>query len=293
MRYAYYESCSLPEMGKEYQVSLQYCCQKLNIELVKLQDWMCCGSTMTHHNSRLLATALPMRNLMAAQKAGFDTMVVPCSACYARMKTAQHEYQTDSRIKAQIEEILEYQFSRPVRVIHPLELFSDPEVLAKIKTAEKTKIGKIKVASYYGCLLVRPPQTIGFGDDTEYPMNMDTILQAAGYKTVDWSYKTECCGGYFTTVRPGWVKEMSLKVFDNAKACGAEVIANPCIFCQTNLDTRQKAIEKEYRKQYGMPVVYFTQLLALALGATYEEMLFKYHFVSPREVAQKVVSHDK
>ena len=292
MKVAYYESCSLPTMGKEYDISLRYCCQKLDIELVKLQDWMCCGSTVTHHNSRLLAALLPMRNLMAAQKGAFDTLVVPCSACYARMKTAQHQYEHDSLIRRQIEQILDYQFQEQVQVLHPLELLSEPSVLAKIEAAQKCKIGKIKVASYYGCLLVRPPQVTQFQDHSEYPMTMDIILRAAGFKTIDWSYKTECCGGSFTTVRPDWVKEMSHPIFADAKASGADMIANPCIFCQTNLDTRQKAIEKKHQEQFKLPVVYFTQLLALALGATYEQMLFKNHFVSAQETVNKAVCHD-
>ncbi|MCL2474745.1 MAG: CoB--CoM heterodisulfide reductase iron-sulfur subunit B family protein [Chloroflexi bacterium] len=291
MKIAYYESCSLPAMGKEYDQSIRFCCDKLGTELVKIEDWMCCGSTVTHHNSRLLSAALPMRNLMAVEKMELDAVIVPCSACYARFKNAQHEFYGDEKMRRDIEEVLGYKFNKKIDVLHPLEFFSTPEMLAKIEAFEKCKIEKVKIASYYGCLLVRPPHIVGFNDNTEYPMTMDNILRAAGYKTIDWSYKTECCGGYFTTMRPDIVKSMSEKIFDNALACGAGIIANPCIFCQTNLDTRQKAIEQAAGKKYAMPVVYFTQLLGMALGASGEQMHFKTHFIGAKEIASKVVCH--
>lgn len=288
MKYAYYNSCSLRSTGKEYDRSLRAVCDKLGIELAELKDWICCGATLAHNVSNLLALSLPMKNLAEVEKSGFDKLLVPCTACYSRFKIAQYEMENNAELKAEVEDVIEYKFKGKVQVLHPLEVLSQEDILEKLKQLVKKDLSHLKVVGYYGCLLLRPPKMIGFADNYEYPVTMDKILGAVGIKTLDWSFKTECCGGSLSITKPDIVIELSQRIFDNAKAVGAEAISVPCTFCHLNLDTRQGEIEKHYGLSYQLPIFYFTQLVALALGVPGNELLLKKHFVGTDGVLQKV-----
>ncbi len=288
MKYAYYNSCSLRSTGKEYDRSLRAVCDKLGIELVELKDWICCGSTLAHNVSHLLSLALPMQNLAEVEKSGFNKLLIPCTACYSRFKIAQYETEENPELKAEVEDIIEYKFKDKVEVLHSLEVFSQEAILSQLKQLVTRDLSHLKVVSYYGCLLVRPPKIIQFADECEYPVTMDKILGAVGIKTLDWSFKTECCGGSLSITKPDVVVELSQRIFDNAKAVGADAISVPCTFCHLNLDTRQGEIEKKYQLSYKLPIFYFTQLVALALGVPGDELLLKKHFVGTKDVLEKV-----
>ena len=278
MRYAYYQSCSLRTSGREYDRSLRAVFQKLGIELVEQMDWLCCGSTLAHNVSQLLSLALPMKNLALIGQAGFNAVIIPCTACYSRFKFAQYETRESPELAAKVEAVIEQKIS-PVKVLHPLEVLSSEEVLARIKSLVKRPIPAAKVACYYGCLLVRPPQVMQF-DICEYPQTMDRILAAAGITTLDWSHKVECCGGSLSLTKPEAVLKLTGHVLEDAKAVGATAISVPCTFCQLNIDSRQQEIERQQGVKYNMPVFYFTELLALALDVPDNRLLLDKHFVN-------------
>ncbi len=278
MKYAYFNSCSLRATGKEYSHSLRRVFDILGIELEEPKNWVCCGSTLAHNASVLLADALPLKNLAEIQKMGLNEVVVPCTACFNRFKVAQHEDEGDLRLKREIEEIIEHKFERPVSVIHPLELLSTEENLAKLKSLVTRDLSHLKVVSYYGCLLVRPHKETGFHDNPEYPVTMDKILGAVGISTLDWSHKVECCGGSLSLTRPDAVMKLTSRILDDAKAVGAAAVSVPCTFCQLNLDLRQEDLNKQ-GGDYNLPVFYFTELLALALGVPEKELMLDKHFV--------------
>jgi len=281
MKYAYFNSCSMPTTGKEYDSTLRAVFDILKIDIVDLKTWICCGSTMAHHSSRLLSLSLPLKNLSEVEKAGLNAIIAPCSACYAQFKAAQHEIEENPEIKKKVEHIIEYQFKGKVEVYHPLEVLARDDVISRMPGLVKRNLSGFKIACYYGCLLVRPPKVTRFKDECEYPMSMDNILKACGFKTIDWSYKTDCCGGSLSITKPEIIKKLSKLIFDDAKAAGADAIANPCIFCQMNLDSRQQEIEKSYGTSYRLPVLYFSQLVALALGVPFKKLMFQKHFLNP------------
>jgi heterodisulfide reductase subunit B len=251
----------------------------LDIELEEPKNWVCCGSTLAHNVSVLLADTLPLKNLAEIEKMGLNEVVVPCTACYNRFKVAQYEDGGDLRLKHEIEEIIEHRFERPVSVLHPLEILSTDENLSKLKAGVKRDLSHLKVVSYYGCLLVRPHKETRFRDNPEYPMTMDKILGAVGIKTLDWSHKVECCGGSLSITRPDAVMKLTSRILDDARAVGAAAMAVPCTFCQLNLDLRQVDLNKQ-GNNYNMPVFYFTELLALALGVPEKELMLSKHFVA-------------
>ena len=273
--YAYYPGCSLHSTGSEYDVSFRAVCDKLGLELEEVKGWICCGTSPAHCTSKLLSLALPFENLCLAEKMGFTDVVAPCAACFARLKTAIYEANEDPEVAGRISEALDKPLPKSVNVLNPLEIFSSK---AGISEAVTRHLPELKVACYYGCLLTRPSKVMQF-DECEYPMAMDELLRSMGITTLDWSYKTECCGGALAMTRTDVVLKLTRDILEEAKAVGANAIAVGCPLCHVNLDTRQTEVEQEYDAKYGIPIFYFTQLMALAMGVTSDKLGLQKHFV--------------
>ena len=275
-RYAYYPGCSLHSTGSEYDVSFRAACDKLGVEIEEIKGWICCGTSPAHCTSRLLSLALPFENLCRAEQMGMTDVVAPCAACFARLKTAIYEAREDPDVAGQISEALEKPLPKAMNVLSPLEIFCNGVDASEAVT---TKLSELKVVCYYGCLLTRPAKVMQF-DECEYPMAMDELLRSLGITTLDWSYKTECCGGALAMTRTDVVLKLTHDILEEARAVGANAIAVACPLCHVNLDTRQEEVEKQYGVQYGLPVFYFTQLMALAFGVPSDKLGLKKHFVS-------------
>jgi len=280
MKYGYYPGCSLHSTGKEYEISLKAVCERLGVELQEIPGWICCGTSPVHSASRLLSLALPLENLRLAEKTGFTELVAPCAACFARLKVARHESSTNQELAEQLSQVLDGPLPTSVTVLHPLEILSNG---AEIRGAVERKFPGLRVVCYYGCLLTRPPRAMQF-DECEYPMSMDLCLRASGIETLDWSRKTDCCGGALVLSETDVALKLTRDILEEAKAEGANAIAVACPLCQTTLDMRQAEIEQEYEASYGLPVFYFTQLMALAFGIPAERLGIHKHFVVAEEL---------
>jgi heterodisulfide reductase subunit B len=283
-KYAYYPGCSLHSTGSEYDVSFRAVCEKLGIEIEELKGWICCGTSPAHSSSRLLSLALPFENLCLVEKMGMTDVVAPCASCFARLKTAAFEASEDPKLAGQISEALDKPLPESINILNPLEIFHGKEGL---EDAVAKDMPGLKVACYYGCLLTRPSKVMQF-DECEYPMIMDELLGSMGITTLDWSYKTDCCGGSLAMTRTDVVLKLTNEILEDAKAVGANAIAVACPLCHINLDTRQEEIEKEYGVKYGLPVFYFTQLMALAMGVPSDKLGLKKHFVGTDELLSAV-----
>ena len=287
MKYAYYPGCSLHSIAKEYDRSLRLVCEKVGIELEEVKDWICCGSTQAHATSKLLSLALPLKNLAEIEESGFKEVIIPCAACFSRFKIAWHEIANEPQLAAEVQGIIEHKFGDGVKVYHPLEILSNNTGLSKITHLVKKDLSRLKVVCFYGCLLTRPPKVTEF-DVCEYPQSMDKILHALGISTLDWSYKTDCCGASFALTRTEIVLKLSRDILEEAKSIGADAIAVACPMCHANLDTRQKEIEEKYQTIYHLPILYFTQLMGLAFDIPAEKLLLKRHLVDTGDVLEKV-----
>jgi heterodisulfide reductase subunit B len=279
-KYAYYPGCSLHSTGSEYDISFRAVCEKLGMDIQEIDGWICCGTSPAHSSSRLLSLALPFENLCQADKMGMKDIIAPCAACFARLRTAMHEAEEDAEIAGQISEALERPLPKSMNVLSPIEIFSNQQGLAEAVTKQ---LPELKVVCYYGCLLTRPSKVMQF-DECEYPMAMDELLRSLGIETLEWSYKTECCGGALAMTRTDVVLKLTHDILEEAKAVGANAIAVGCPLCHVNLDTRQTEVEQEYGTQYGMPVFYFTQLMGLAMGVAPDKLGMQKHFVSTDEL---------
>ena len=279
-KYAYYPGCSLHSTGSEYDVSFRAVCEKLGVNIEEIKGWICCGTSPAHCTSRLLSLALPYENLRQAKNMGLSDVVAPCAACFSRLKKAVHEAGEDPKIAEQISEAIAAPLPESMNILSPLEIFGNGVDLTGAVTKS---LPDLKVVCYYGCLLTRPAKVMQF-DECEYPMAMDEILRSVGIETLDWSFKTECCGGALAMTRTDVVLKLTRDLLEEAKIIGANAIAVACPLCHVNLDTRQPEVEQEYGTQYGIPVFYFTQLMALAFGVSPDELGLKKHFTSPDAV---------
>lgn len=282
MKLAYYPGCSLHSSSKEYSDSFVAVCKKLGIELEEIPDWVCCGASSAHSVSHLLSLALPAHTLVQAEKMGLD-MVAPCAACYQRAKFAEYEMLNNPEMKAKIEQVIEMEYKGKSRVLSVLEVLSMIEE-DKIKAAVTRPLTGVKVACYYGCVLVRPPHICNV-DDPENPTKMDRIVALLGGEPVDWPYKTECCGAsHIFTMKDACLK-LGRDILQVAKDAGADLIVVACPLCHVNLDMRQTQINRKFGTSFNIPVVYITELMADAMGIDTSDM-FRRHFV-PVEIKRQ------
>jgi heterodisulfide reductase subunit B2 len=265
MRYAYYPGCSLHSTAREYDASAQAVCRALGIELEEIPGWICCGASSAHMTSELLALALPVKNLVLARLSDLDTAVC-CAACYSRLQVANKAMRSgeDARIPY-VDQIVGSAYRGETRVKHLLEVVINDYGLEVLQTLVSRRLSGLRIAAYYGCLLVRPPEVTGF-DDPEDPTCMEKLIAVLGAEPVDWPYKTECCGGSLALTKTNVILKLCRDILRMAADEGAECIMVACPLCQSSLDLRQSQVNKQYKTGFHLPVLYFTQFIGLALG---------------------------
>jgi len=286
---AYYPGCSLHGTSREFDESLRAVAAELGIGLTEIADWSCCGASSGHTTDHLLGVALPARNLALAEAQGFDTVVAPCAACYNRMSAARLAIATEDGLAEQIPDILGHPFANSVHVHNAVGLLHDASTIIEEKVAATlapNPLEGVKLAAYYGCLLVRPFEVCGY-DDPEQPTSMDDVINACGADDVDWDMKVECCGGAFSVSRTASVLRLGRAIIDNARAHGAEAIIVACPLCHSNLDLRQKAMAQ--RGEEPMPILFVTQMVGLALGLAPVDLGLGRHFVDTEPLIARLV----
>ena len=286
MKYAYFPGCSAESTAQDQHMSTIEVAKALGIELIEPKGWTCCGSTPAHHTNKLLSIALPAANLLMAKKMGLD-MIVFCAACYNRMKVANHEILTNPAIRKVVKEALGEDYDGSVQVLHFVEVLIKNIGIKKLQESFTHSLDGIKVASYYGCLLVRPADVTNF-DNPENPTIMDSLVTVMGGESIDWPHKVECCGGGFALSRTDIILELTNSILDMAKDSGAQCISVACPMCQVNLDMRQNDINKTKNKNHNLPIIYITQLLGLCLGVPAGKLGMDKNVVSPKPIIELV-----
>ena len=278
MKYAYYPGCSLSSTGKEYGMSTTAVAPLIGLELQEIEDWNCCGASSAHCTDHRLSIALPARTLAQAEQMGMD-IAVPCAGCFNRLRGAEAAIKNPKQ-KAQIEDTIGMELSGTSKSYSLLDIIVNMIGIEDIKTKVKKPLTGLKLASYYGCLLVRPQNITGF-DDTENPQSMDKLMSALGGVALNWPFKVECCGGGLAVPRTDIMMQMSYDIINIAQQAGADAIVTACPLCMVNLDMRQTQMEKEFKTKLQIPVLYFTELIGLALGLEPSALGMNKHFVSP------------
>ena len=264
-KYAYFPGCSLEKIALSYHKSSLETTSALGIELAELEDWNCCGATTYFQFDEIIANTLVARNLAMAEKQGLD-FVAPCSACYKNSYFTNLYMKEDAALAEQVNAALEVddlQLSGNLKVHHLIDIFVDDVGVEAIKEKVTRPLNGLKIAPYYGCQIVRPRKN---GTNVEDPQFFEEILAAIGAEPVDFAYKTRCCGGSLLLTNRHAALEMIRILLQNITKSGAELIATACPLCQVNLEVYQTQVNEEFGTDYSIPVLYFTQLMGVALG---------------------------
>ncbi len=278
MEATYYPGCSLHGMAAEYDESLRAVCEALDVRLVELADWNCCGASSAHFLNDELAVRLPARNMVLADREGRD-LLVPCSACFERLKHA------DKLLREDAGPWSDQPYAARAEVWHVNDFFHRPELLAAVKRRVARPLLGLAAVPYYGCLSQRPPKVTGAAAP-ENPVSMDALLAALGAEVRRWSYKTDCCGASLTLTRPDVVQRLSGRLLDAAREAGGECLVTDCPMCQSNLDSVEAELLRSGRQPGALPVFYVTELMALAFGDQRAGRWWKRHFVDPLPLLQ-------
>lgn len=286
-RYAYYPGCSLKGNSKHYEESILPVFKEVGLPLEELEDWNCCGATAYFSVDDSMATAICGRNLSLAEKLEKD-IVAPCAGCYLTLKKSRIFLTGGSdkarRILAALDKA-DCGYAGKADVKHPLEVLVKDVGFDAVKAKVSRKLTGLKVACYYGCQLVRPFTDF---DDPDYPTTLDDLTRTTGAEPVNFSGKTRCCGGSLT----GTIEEVGIRLnyilLKEAKRKGADVISTICPLCQFNLEALQDKMVKKYKEDVRMPILYFSQLLGLALGIPKEDLGFSRSIVNLKPMWEKI-----
>jgi heterodisulfide reductase subunit B2 len=282
MRYLYYPGCSLKGTGRAYEESILSVFDVLDIPMEEVDDWNCCGATAYMAVNELKAYALAARNLaLAEQQNNFEEVhiIAPCAACYLVLAKAQRYLEEGNGESETIRNALKaggLEYKGVVKVRHPLDVLINDYGVDKIKQKVTRSLEGTRVASYYGCQIVRPYATF---DDQHNPQSMDKLVVALGAEPVDWPLKTRCCGGTLTGVVPDVGQRLSYILLREAQARGADTIVTACPLCQFNLECYQGEMSKRFEQPVNIPPVYFTQLMGVALGISGRKLGLQRQFV--------------
>jgi len=274
----YFPGCSLHSMASEFDRSARAVLESLELTPVEPEGWICCGSTPAHRVDEKLAVRLPMRSLLLLQQQGFDEVALPCAACFNRFRSAARELRRDPELKQELEVELGVEFQDGIAILSLLDLLQERVGWDGVAARVRQPLTGLKVACYYGCLLTRAPAVTG-STEAEYPMAMDRLMQALGAEPISWDCKVSCCGASLALTQTDIVLDMSRAILDNARARGADLVAVACPLCHSNLDGRQMHMGGDS----PLPVLYFTQLMALALGLK-EHAALERNLVDPHPV---------
>jgi len=282
--YTYFPGCSSSDGGaKAYGSSAVAVAKALDVELIELEDWNCCGSTPYTSTEELASFCASARNLALAEGRGLD-LVTPCSSCYVILNRTNASLKEYPELKAKVDDALAaggLEYHGATRVRHLLDVFVNDIGLDEIASRVKTNLGGLKVAPYYGCQVVRPQPSF---DHPEAPQSLDRLIESLGAEATPFPLKARCCGGSLIISEEDLALGLIHKLLDSASSSGAEIVITVCPLCQTNLDVYQGRVNKRFNTSFSLPVLFFTQLMGLAFGLEGEALGLEKCIVSAKKV---------
>jgi heterodisulfide reductase subunit B2 len=292
-RYLYYPGCSMEGSAKAYQQSLTAISQTLGLELEEIADWNCCGATEYVGISLTPAYALIARNLALAvrQSNGTGTVVAPCSACYLNLAKADHYMEESPRLHRNVNTALQagglvYE-PGSLKIRHLLDVLINDVGLDTLRQHVTRPLSGLRVAPYLGCMVPRPDYEHRW-ENHEHPTELDRLLRSLGAEVIDFPLKTHCCGGHMTQIGPSTAFELIRRLVDAAAQYKADLMVTLCPMCQLNIDAYQGEMNRHFHTSYRMPIVFFTQVIGLALGKDPRELGFGRELVSARSALSKI-----
>ena len=260
MKFSYYPGCTLRNKAKDLDLYARASAEALGFTLEELNDWQCCGGVYPLGTDEIASKLASVRALAQAKEKGQD-LVTLCSACHHVLKRVNDDMANveDIRNRANNYMKLDTPYAGETKVLHFLEVIRDQIGFDELKKKVVNPLTGKKIGAYYGCLLLRPGKIMAF-DDPENPQLLEDFIRALGAEPVVYPYRNECCGGYISLKEPEMAKNMSANIAQIADSFGAEMLITACPLCRYNLN----------KSQSDLPVYYFTELLAEALGVKEE-----------------------
>ncbi len=292
MKYSYFPGCSLEHNAEAYDQSFKAIAGLLELELVEIDDWNCCGATEYISLNATAAFSIVARNLaQAAKNKETNQMLAPCSACYLNLSKTDKYLQSDARLAARVGSALaagglSYQ-GGTLRVRHLLDVIMQDVGVKTVASHVVKPLKGLRLAPYYGCLISRPGLRVE-EHNPEYPTALDEILTALGAEVIDFPLKTHCCGGHMTQISEAVGFELIRRLIKGASDYRADLIVTVCPMCQLNLDAFQGAMNGYFKTDYTMPVLYFTQAIGLAFGLPAEALGIGAELVDARPALAKI-----
>jgi len=264
---ALYPGCTLETSSVQFRDSLKYVLDSLNIPCPELEEWTCCGASSAHAIDPPLSLALAQRNLMLAEEQGYSSLLAPCAACYHRLASAELKFRQTEQILADCNKLTGLTYNGNTGVLNLLDLLANTVGTDRIRAQVQRPLSDLRVACYYGCLNTKIPG-LDLYDDRECPVSMDLIVEAVGATALDWCCRTECCGGSLFVTAEEVSARLIAEIIRDAVLVGAECIVVTCPMCQNNLEVKQREICDRFGISRVVPVLFLTQLMGLAFGAT-------------------------
>jgi len=273
MKIPYYPGCTLNTVAKQFDESARAAALSMGFEMEELAQWNCCGATFPLTPDNIMGLTAPAKVLSSARKAG-DTLTTLCSVCYNVLKRTNKVIRDNKEKRGVINGFIAEEYDGSLNVVHFLEVLRDKVGFDKVKQSVKRPLAGIKASAYYGCMLLRPFEDIGI-DNAENPTVFEDLLKALGAEPVNFANKIECCGAHLSMNNEAVVTRLSGNVMTSAVGSGAELIVTSCPLCQYNLEKSQDKVASETSGYSGVPVVYFTQMIGLAMGQPVESLGFE------------------
>ena len=268
--YLYFPGCSLRTVARDFEDSAQASARALGLELKEMQGWLCCGAVFPNVADNVMTNAGPNR-ILARARAESNTLVTLCAGCHNVLKRANLQAKRNAIKQEQINEFNEEKYEGGLSVLHFLEVLRDRVGFVAIREAAKAPLRGLPVGAYYGCLLLRPFEEMKL-DDPHRPSVLEDLMFSIGCMSVDYPSRTECCGSFLGVGAPDAMTLLSRNVVETARSHGAKLLTVSCPLCKYNLEASQKQDPAASSGSQPLPVVYFTQLLGLALGVSPKDL---------------------
>ena len=288
-RVSYYPGCTLKSDARHFEESAMLSFRALGIELEELERWNCCGTVFSFTTDNVMYHLAPVRNLLRVRELGNEMLLTLCSMCFNTLKRANALFNDDEVRRDKIVNIMykeNLQYDGKTRVVHGLELLRDEVGFDTLRQKAVPGLKGLNLAAYYGCMLLRP-EGIGI-DDPENPSIFEEALDAMGADVAQFPLRNECCGAYQTAQEPEITAARTFSLVQSARSSGADAIVVSCPLCGFNLDQRQALTERMYKNYDRIPILYFTECLALSLGIEYRDSWKELHYVPVDEILQKL-----
>jgi len=284
--YSYYPGCSPEASNRAYDISARNVAQALDVDLIELRDWNCCGATTYLSLDETRAMALSARNLALAERENRDLVAI-CSGCLSMLSKTNQRLAANGELAEGVNRALHaasLEYHGAVRVRHLLDVFVTDVGESVVREKVNKELKGLKVAPYYGCQLSRPK---GMFDDPEFPTSLDSLLSWLGAEPVWYPVKAKCCGGMLMTSRSEVCEQIVEKLLRPAVEAGADCLATICPLCQINLEGYQKQINKRFGTRFDLPILYFTQIMGIALGMGEKELRLRDNLTQSEPIAAR------